>query len=118
MYARSISLVSVLILVAAFIIGAYDGMRLVYPAFTLNPAQHEKYGSNEAYTEHGSFRKELSDDEITRERVEGYEKLLRIERKSAIQQLAKVAFALAAIALLNAALIVAGRRRQKRESGD
>lgn len=110
-YARAVSLISILALAVAFVVGGYDLVKLAIPAFTLNSALHEKYQTNESYTEFGTFKKELSPDAITHERTENYKKLLRMERRNALQRLVKVALAILIIAILNGVLIVTYRRR-------
>lgn len=109
-YASAVATVSIAALVVAFVIGGYDLLKLSFPAFTLNSALHEKYQTNESYTEFGTFKKELSQEEITRERTANYDKLLRIERRNALQRLIKVGLALLAIAILNGIVVIAARR--------
>lgn len=110
-YAHAVSLISILALVVAFVIGGYDLIKLAIPAFTLNSALHEKYQTNESYTEFGTFKKELSPDAITHERTENYEKLLRMERRNALQRLIKVALAILIITILNGMLIITYRQK-------
>lgn len=110
-YANAVSAISILTLVVAFILGAYDVVKLVFPSFTLNSALHEKYKSNDSYTEFGTFKKELSEDAISHERIANYDKLIRMERRDAAQRLVKIAFAVVAIALLNVILAIVGRKR-------
>ncbi len=113
-YAHAVSTISILALVVAFVIGAYDLVKLAFPAFTLNSALHEKYRTNESYTEFGTFKKELSEDKISRERTANYDKLVRMERRDALQRLVKVASAVIVIAILNGALVLIGRKRSER----
>lgn len=111
LYARAVSMISIVTLVVAFVLGSYDLVKLAFPAFTLNSALHEKYRSNESYTEFGTFKKELSERAITLERTANYEKLLRMEQRDAAQRLVKIAFALAAVGVLNGVLVLVGRKR-------
>lgn len=110
-YAGAVSAITILTLVVAFVIGAYDMVKLGFPSFTLNSALLEKYRTNESYTEFGTFKKGLSQDEITYERTANFDKLIRMERRNALQRLVKVAFALIAVAILNVILAITGRRR-------
>lgn len=100
-YARAIAIVSILGLLMAGIIGGYDLLELSFPAWTLNSALHEKYQSNESFTKFGAFHKGLSDAELTRQRQENYEGLLRTERRNATQSLAKVGLGLLVMGVLN-----------------
>ncbi len=104
LYARAISTVSVLAVVAAFVIGGYDIIKLALPSITLNSALHEKYRTNESFTDYGTFKKDLSEEAITIQRSGNYQKLLKMERRDAWQRLIKVALALIALAALNAGL--------------
>ncbi len=115
LYARAVSAVTVITLVVACVLGGFDVLKLAFPALTLNSALHEKYQTNDSYTDFGTFRKELSDRQITLERTANYEKLLRMERRDATQRLIKIGFALAAVGLLNGVLVVVSRRRQLEE---
>lgn len=112
-YARAISMISVLTLVVAFVIGGYDLLKLAFPAFTLNSALHEKYQTNESYTEFGTFKKELTQETITHERTENYAKLLRMERLNALQRLVKVGLAIVVVAALNGILLVTYRKNDE-----
>jgi hypothetical protein len=112
-YARAISLVTIIVIVAAFVLGGRDLMKLAFPAFTLNASLHEKYQTNESYTEFGAFKKELSQAQIMRERTQNYQKLLRMERRGAIQDLTRVGLALLSVAMLNMILIRFSRHRQR-----
>lgn len=109
-YAHAVSIISILTLVIAFVIGAYDLVKLTFPSLTLNSALHEKYRTNESYTEFGTFKKGLSEDAITYERTANYDKLIRMERRNAAQRLVKVALAVIAVAILNSTLLIMGRR--------
>lgn len=104
-YARAVSTITILTVVVAFVLGGYDLFKLAFPSLTLNSALHEKYQNNESYTDFGTFKKELTQDSITRERTANYEKLLRMERRDAAQRLLKIGFALIAVVLLNMVLI-------------
>jgi|GEM_PF-5710700 len=108
-YARSISLISVAALVAAFVMGGYSLVKIANPALTLASSLHEKYQTNESYTQFGTFKKDLSQEEIKRERMANYEQLLRMERRDAKQRLIQVGFSLIVIATLNAALLFSKR---------
>lgn len=110
-YTNAVAMISILTLVVAFVIGSYDLVKLVFPAFTLNSALHEKYRSNESYTDFGTFKKELSQDAITHERTANYDKLIRMERRDAVQRLVKVVSAVVIIAILNGALLIIGRKK-------
>lgn len=112
LYARAVSAVTIIVLVVACVLGGFDLLKFAFPGFTLNSSMHEKYQSNDAYTDFGTFRKELSDRQITLERTANYEKLLRMEQRDAAQRLVKIAFALAAVAVLNVILVFTGRRRR------
>lgn len=101
----------------AFVVGSYDLVKLAFPAFTLNSALHEKYQSNESYTDFGTFKKELTAEAITQERTANYEKLLRIERRNALQQLVNVASLLVVIAILNGIVLMTGRKRLHETEG-
>lgn len=116
-YAHAVSMITILTLVVAFVIGAYDLVKLAFPSFTLNSALHEKYRTNDLYTEFGMFKKELSQDEITRERTANYDKLIRMERRNAAQRLVKTALAVIVVAVLNGALVITGRRRFEQPGG-
>lgn len=110
-YASAVSAISILTVVVVFVLGTYDFVKLIFPAFTLNSALHEKYQTNESYTDYGTFKKELSAETITRERTANYEKLIRMERRDAVQRLIKVASALIVIVILNGVLMMTGRKR-------
>lgn len=104
-YARAVSMISTLVIVVSFVIGGYDLAKLAFPAFTLNSALHEKYQTNESYTEFGKFNKDLPQEAITHERVENYKKLLRMERRNALQRIVKVLLAVFIVAVLNGILV-------------
>lgn len=110
-YAHAISMISILTLVVAFVIGGYDLLKLALPEFTLNSALHEKYQTNESYTEFGQFKKELSAEDVTYERTANYKKLLRMERQNALQRLVKVGLAVFICAIMNGILIIVYRGR-------
>ena len=110
-YARAISLVSVLGVTIVLVVGCYDFGRIFSPALTLNSALHEKYQSNESYTEYGTFKKSLTEEQITLERNQNYEKLLRIERRNGQQRLSKVGMVLLVIIIMNSFLVIIGNRR-------
>lgn len=116
-YAHAVSIVSILTIVVAFVIGTYDIVKLAFPTFTLNSALYEKYQTNESYTDFGTFKKELSQDAITRERTANYDKLIRMERRDAAQRLVKVAAAIIVIAVLNSALVLVLRRNKTSVDG-
>lgn len=110
-YARAVSVVSVLVVVVACVMGGYDLLKLAFPAFTLNSALHEKYQTNESYTEFGTFKKDQPQEKITHERIENYNKLLRMERLNALQQLVKVGLAIVIVLTLNGILITTYRKK-------
>lgn len=107
-YARAISLVSVLGVTIVLVIGCYDLGRIFSPSLTLNSALHEKYKNNDSYTEYGTFKKSLTEEQITLERNQNYEKLLRIERRNGQQRLTKVGLGLLVIIVLNSFLVKIG----------
>ncbi len=113
-YSRAISLISVLSLVIAFVIGSYDLLKLIRPEFTLSSNLQEKYKTNESYTGFGAFKKNLSEKEIARERTLNYEKLLRMERRNAQQRLVKVGFTLLIITILNGIFVLTFRWSKRR----
>ncbi|MBI2345756.1 MAG: hypothetical protein HYV03_02495 [Deltaproteobacteria bacterium] len=108
-YSRAIALISILGVVVAVVIGGYDLLQLIRPDFTLSSALREKYSTNESYTEFGTFKSELSEEQISHERMANYEKLLRMERRNAQQRLVKTGLALLAIAALNGAFFLTVR---------
>lgn len=114
-YARAVSLITVLTLVIAFVIGGYSFVRLAFPAFTLGSNLHEKYQTNESYTAFGAFHKDTPEEKISRERTENYAKLLRMERRSALQRLVQVGLALCGIVVLNGILVMTSHRKGDRE---
>lgn len=116
-YAHAVSIISILTVVVAFVIGTYDLVKLAFPAFTLNSALHEKYLTNDSYTDFGTFKKGLSQDAITHERTANYDKLIRMERRDAAQRLVKVAAAIIVIAVLNSALVLVLRRNKTSVDG-
>lgn len=103
---------SVLGLMVAFVMGAYDLVQWTFPKFTLNASLTEKYQSDEAYTKFDVLKKDRSAEEITRERLIDYEKMLRMERRNARQNLVKVVFVLLVIAFMNAVLAITYRRKE------
>ena len=107
-YARAVSLISVLSITIAVVIGGFDVVRVISPSSTLNSALHEKYQTNESYTEYGTFKKSLTTEQVTNERTLNYEKLLRIERRNGRQRLAKVGLGLLAVVVMNGILISLG----------
>lgn len=108
-YARAVSTITILTIVVTFVIGTYDIVRLAFPAFTLNSALHEKYQTNESYTDFGTFKKDIPEETITHERTANYDKLLRMERRDASQRLLKVALAMFIIVILNSVLLMTNR---------
>ena len=115
LYARAVSLVTIIVIVVAFVMGGRDLLKLAFPKFTLNASLHEKYKSNESYTNFGAFKKGLTHEQITRERIANYEKLLSMERRGAKQNLANVGLALVIVAILNGVLLITYRFKKKRE---
>lgn len=113
-YARAVSLVTIIVIVVAFVMGGRDLLKLTFPKFTLNASLHEKYKSNESYTDFGAFQKGLTQEQITRKRIANYEKLLRMESRSAIQNLTNVGLALVIVAILNGILLITYRFKKKR----
>ena len=107
-YARAVSLISIVTLTIAAVIGGFDVVRVISPSSTLNSALHEKYQTNDSYTEYGTFKKSLTVEQITNERTLNYEKLLRIERRNGKQRLAKVGLGLLAVVTMNGILIGLG----------
>jgi len=107
-YARAVSLTSVVSVTIAVVIGGFDVVRVISPSSTLNSALHEKYQTNESYTEYGTFKKSLTTEQVTNERTLNYEKLLRIERRNGRQRLAKVGLGLFAVVAMNGILISLG----------
>ncbi len=107
-YARAVSLTSVVSITIAVVIGGFDVVRVISPSSTLNSALHEKYQTNESYTEYGTFKKSLTTEQVTNERTLNYEKLLRIERRNGRQRLAKVGLGLLAVVAMNGILISLG----------
>jgi hypothetical protein len=112
-YARAVSLVSVVSITIAVVIGGVDVVRVISPSLTLNSALHEKYKSNDSYTEYGTFKKTLTPEQITHERTLNYEKLLRIERRNGKQRLAKVGLGILAVVAMNGILISLGTGKAK-----
>ena len=112
-YARAITLISIIVIVIAFVMGCRDLLKLTFPEFTLNASLHEKYRTNESYTDFGAFKKGLTEEQITRERIANYEKLIRMEQRGAKQNLTNVGFAVLIIAILNTVLVITYRQRLK-----
>ncbi len=112
-YARAISLVSIVGIVAVVVIGGYDLVEIAAPQVTMNAKTYEKYQSDEAYTKFGAMKKNLSAAQVTQERKAFYAQALNIERKQALQSLTRVGLGLLAIALLNLLLVINYRRRKK-----
>nr|MEE4269220.1 hypothetical protein [Candidatus Krumholzibacteria bacterium] len=112
-YARAVSLVSVVSITIAVVVGGFDVVRIISPSTTLNSALHEKYQSNDSYTEYGTFKKTLTPEQITHERTLNYEKLLRIERRNGRQRLAKVGLGILAVVAMNGILISLGSGKAK-----
>jgi hypothetical protein len=108
-YARAVSMVSVLGVTIALMIGGYDVVKIISPSSTLNSALHEKYQNNDSYTEYGTFKKSLTDPQITRERTLNYAKLLRIERRNGQQRLIKVGLGLFVLLAMNGVLVRTGK---------
>jgi len=104
-------MVSILGVTIAFVIGGYDVVKIISPSTTLNSALHEKYQNNDSYTEYGTFKKSLTEQQITQERTLNYEKLLRIERRNGQQRLLKVGLGLLVLLAMNALLVHAGGRK-------
>lgn len=103
-YARSVSLVCVIAFLVAVVMGGYDVVQWAFPSFTLNASLSEKYKSNEAYTKFETLKKDRSPEEITRERLADYDRLLMMERRNAQQNLVKVVLGLLVIAGMNIVL--------------
>src|SRR3989338_2777288 len=112
-YSRAVSFISILTFVVSFVIGGYDLLKLIHPQFTLNSALQEKYKTNESYTEFGTFKKKISEEQITHERIANYQKLLRMERQNARQRLIKIGFALFAVMILNGVFVFTLRWRRE-----
>ena len=112
-YARAVSLITIIVIVAAFVMGGRDFVKLAFPKFTLNASLHEKYKNNESFSDFGTFHKKHTQEQITHKRVANYDKLLRMERRGAVQNLIYVGMAMLAVALLNGILVFANRFRRK-----
>ena len=115
LYARAVSLVTVIVIVVAFVMGGRDLFKLTFPEYTLNASLHEKYKSNESYTNFGVLKKGLTHEQITLERIANYEKLLRMERRGAKQNMVKIGLALVIVAILNGVLLITYRVKKNRE---
>jgi|SRR3989338_4209469 len=112
-YSRAVSFISILTFVVSFVIGGYDLLKLIHPEFTLSSALQEKYKTNESYTEFGTFKKNLSEEQITHERIANYQKLLRMEFQNARQRLVKIGLALLAIVTINGVFVFTSHRRRE-----
>ncbi len=98
-YALSVCFVTLVCFVIALGIGIYDLIQITNPEFTLNPYEYERHRSNEAFGR--SPRIEMrgvapgvpigstkpSEEELTRQREESYQAVIRSERRSGIQSL-------------------------------
>ncbi len=106
MYALAVCFVTLLCFVIALGIGIYNLIRVVNPEFTLNAYEYERHQSNEAFR--GSPGIELrglarglaparsaeipepSDEELTRQREQSYQNVLRAEQRRGTQSLTMV----------------------------
>ncbi len=106
MYALAVCFVTLLCFVIALGIGIYNLIRVVNPEFTLNAYEYERHQSNEAFQ--GSPGMELrlelrglaparsaeapepSDEELTRQREQSYQNVMRAELRRGTQSLTMV----------------------------
>jgi len=115
-YTRAVAIVTVLTIVVAFVMGVCDLIEWTKPNWTLSSGLHEKYQNNESFTQFGAFYKGSSQEEITKQRVANYEKLLRMEQRNAKLSLIKVFLALVIVGVLNVTVILIHKKVSLKEA--
>jgi len=106
MYALAICFVTLICFVIALGIGIYNMIRIVNPEFTLSAYEHERHQSNRAFRGFSGIelRMELrglaparpaeisepSDEELTRQREQSYQNVMRAEQRRGTQSLTMV----------------------------
>ena len=106
MYALAVCFVTLLCFVIALGIGIYNLIRVVNPEFTLNGYEYERHQSNEAFQSSPGIElrglarglaparsaeiPEPSDEELTRQREQSYQNVLRAEQRRGTQSLTMV----------------------------
>jgi len=106
MYALAICFVTLICFVIALGIGIYNMIRIVNPEFTLSAYEYERHQSNRAFRGFSGIelRMELrglaparpaeisepSDEELTRQREQSYQNVMRAEQRRGTQSLTMV----------------------------
>jgi len=94
-YALAVCFANVICFVVASVITIYNVIEICNPAFTISAYEYNRYKNNDAYwksesANNCSENKELirpSEQDLTKQRVEGYQQVLEGERRIALQGL-------------------------------
>ncbi|MEW6715794.1 MAG: hypothetical protein AB1306_12015 [Nitrospirota bacterium] len=98
-YALAVCFATMVCFVISLGVAMYSVVEIANPEFTMNPYQYNRYQSNDAYwlskvNDYQNKDKEMkrpSEDELTKERNEGYRLAVISERRGGFQGLTKTA---------------------------
>jgi len=97
LYALAVCFAAILCFVIAFGVGVYSVIEITNPEFTMNSYEYKRYQSNDAYwlsrvEDYRNKGKEMqrpSEDELTKQRQEGYRLAVIAEKRGGFQVLTK-----------------------------
>ncbi|MEK6653291.1 MAG: hypothetical protein AABY50_10205 [Nitrospirota bacterium] len=96
-YALAVCFATIVCFVISLGVALYSVVEIANPAFTMNSYQYSRYQSNDAYwlsrvNDYGNKEKEMqrpSEDELTKQRTEGYRLAIISEKRDGFQGLTK-----------------------------
>jgi len=92
-YALAVCFAAIVCFVIVLGIGIYDIIEIIKPEYTLKSYEHERHQSNDAFWEKYSCYEEKvrpSEEELTKIRLESYQKKIESERRNAFQSLTRI----------------------------
>jgi len=121
MYALTVCFVTVICFIVALGIGFYSLVQISSPSFTLDPWQYNQHQTNDSFWNTGSTypmpmggeekkKERPPESELTKQRLESYERVVKVEQRGGLQNLVKVMI----VIIINIAVFYAHWRIGKR----